>query len=353
MSEYLLIKLSQVISFSADKLIKLVHSLKTGVENKREKKMSNILDGINQRTQLVGKNRLELLMFRLEDGELYGINVFKVREVIRCPSLTTVHSAHSVVRGVATIRNCTLSVIDLGLAIQGPAIDQENESYVIITEFNRSIQGFMVSSVEHIVNLKWEDIRLPPAGTDTDSYINAVTSVDGKLIQLVDVEHVLTEVVGAPEMVSSDITESVCIEKNQVRHVLVVDDSKVARNQISKALEQIGVECTTFNDGALALAQLKSWAREDIPVSNRIAMVISDIEMPEMDGYTLTSEIRRDPSLKDLYVLLHSSLSGIFNETMVKKVGANRFIPKFSADELVKEILPIIQKSTLSGSEAA
>jgi len=315
--------------------------------------MSNILDGINQRTQLVGKNRLELLMFRLADGELYGINVFKVREVIRCPDLTTVHSAHAVVRGVANVRNRTLSVLDLGLAIQGPAIVEEAESYVIITEFNRSIQGFMVSSVEHIVNLKWEEIRLPPAGTYADSYINAVTSVDGKLVQLIDVEHVLTEVVGVPEMVSSDITESVRIEEHQVRHVLVVDDSMVARNQISKALEQVGVECTTLNDGALALKQLQAWVRDDVPISSRIAMVISDIEMPEMDGYTLTSEIRRDPRLKDMYVLLHSSLSGVFNENMVKKVGANRFIPKFSADELVKEILPIIQKTNNLTSEAA
>ncbi len=315
--------------------------------------MSNILDGINQRTQLVGKNRLELLMFRLADGELYGINVFKVREVIRCPKLTIVHSAHVVVRGVANVRNRTLSVLDLGMAIKGPAIEDENDSYIIITEFNRSIQGFMVPSVERIVNLKWEDIRLPPAGADADSYINAVTSVDDKLIQLIDVEHVLTEVVGAPEMVSSDITESVCIEENQVRHVLVVDDSKVARNQISKALGQIGVKCTTLNDGVEALKQLKAWSKDDTPISSRIAMVISDIEMPEMDGYTLTSEIRRDPCLKDLYVLLHSSLSGVFNETMVKKVGANRFIPKFSADELVKEILPIVQRTGDKKSVAA
>jgi len=315
--------------------------------------VDNILDGINQRTQLVGKNRLELLMFRLADGELYGINVFKVREVIRCPKLTTVHSAHSVVRGVANIRNRTLSVIDLGLAIQGPAIQQENDSYVIITEFNRSIQGFMVSSVEHIVNMKWEDIRLPPAGTDVDSYINAVTSVDNKLVQLIDVEHVLTEVVGVPEMVSSDITDSVHVEDHQVRHVLVVDDSKVARNQISKALEQVGIQCTTFNNGALALEQLKAWTGDDTPISSRIALIISDIEMPEMDGYTLTSEIRRDPRLKDMYVMLHSSLSGVFNETMVKKVGANRFIPKFSADELVKEILPIVQGTNNPTSQAA
>lgn len=315
--------------------------------------MVNVLDGINRRTQLVGKNRLELLLFRLEDGELYGINVFKVREVINCPHLTTVHSAHSVVRGVTNIRNRTLSIIDLGLAIKGPSIEQENDSYVIITEFNRSIQGFMVKSVENIVNLRWEDIRLPPEGADTDSYINAVTNIDDELVQLVDVEHVLMEVIGSSEMVSSSITESMCIEEGQVRNVMVVDDSKVARSQISKALEQVGVECIVLNDGKRALDQLKEWAKDGVPITDRIAMVISDIEMPEMDGYTLTSEIRRDPHLKDLYVLLHSSLSGGFNETMVQKVGANRFIPKFSADELVKEILPVIQKTGSQNSRAA
>jgi len=315
--------------------------------------MANVLDNINRRTQLVGKNRLELLMFRLEDGALYGINVFKVREVIHCPQLTTVHSAHDVVRGVASIRNKTISVIDLGLAIKGPRMKQDENSYVIITEFNCSIQGFMVQSVERIINLKWEDIRLPPEGSNAESYINSVTNYEGEMVQLIDVEHVLTEVVGEPEMVSSSVTESLHIEDGQVRHVMVVDDSKVARNQIVRAMKQLSIECTVLHNGKLALEQLKEWARSDIPITDRISLVISDIEMPVMDGYTLTSEIRRDPSLKDLYVILHSSLSGVFNETMVNKVGANRFIPKFSADELVKDILPIIQNTNNSSSRAA
>ncbi len=315
--------------------------------------MASVLDGINQRTQLVGQNRLELLMFRLQDGGLYGINVFKVREVINCPQLTIVHSAHAVVRGVADIRNKTISIMDMGSAIKGPAIEDADNSCIIITEFNRSIQGFMVRSVERIVNLKWGDVRLPPEGTDTDSYINAVTSVDGELVQLVDVERILTEVVGAPEMVSSEITEKIHFDDNQIKHVMVVDDSRVARSQISKTLEQIGVKCTLMNDGKMALDQLKRWVAEGKAIKDVIAMVISDIEMPEMDGYTLTSEIRCDPSLKDLYVLLHSSLSGVFNENMVKKVGANRFIPKFSADELVRELLPIIMSSGEDTSAAA
>jgi len=221
--------------------------------------MENVFDGIDRRTQLVGKNRLELLMFQLEDGEMYGINVFKVREVIRCPALTTIHSAHSAVCGMANVRNKTLSVIDLGLAVGGPVIEQREDSYVIITEFNRSIQGFMVRSVEHIVNLKWEDIQLPPEGADTGSYINAVTNIEGAMVQLIDVEQVLTEVVGSPEMVSSSLTETLDIPDDALRHVLVVDDSKVARNQIKKTLEAIGVKCTTLNDGQAALEQLQAW----------------------------------------------------------------------------------------------
>jgi two-component system chemotaxis response regulator CheV len=315
--------------------------------------MAGVLDDINRRTQLVGKNRLELLIFRLADGELYGINVFKVREVINTPKLTAIHSAHPVVRGVANIRGKMLSIMDLGLAISGPTIESIDKSYIIITEFNRSIQGFLVQSVERIVNLKWEDIRLPPEGIDSGSYINAVTNIGDALIQLIDVERVLVEVMGSPEMVSKTVMESLNIQSGQVRHVLVADDSKVARSQISKALEQVGISCTLLNDGRQALDQLKAWADSDVPLNQHIAMVISDIEMPEMDGYTLTSEIRRDPRLKDLYVLLHSSLSGVFNETMVKKVGADRFIPKFSADELIRELLPIIEATGSHDTAAA
>ncbi len=324
--------------------------------------MASVLDGINQRTQLVGKNRLELLMFRLGDGELYGINVFKVREVIRCPELTPVHSSHPVVRGIANIRNSTLSIMDLSSAIGAPPLSADGERYIIITEFNRSIQGFMVSSVEHIVNLNWEDIELPPEGTDASSYINAVTRIqdnrlmggESHLVQMIDVEMVLSEVVGDPDMVSPE-TSTILAEDGEVKQhrILVVDDSKVACKQITTALGQVGVKSVVVNNGRQGLELLKQWARSSEPLSHYVSMVISDIEMPEMDGYTLTSEIRRDPRLKDLYVILHSSLSGVFNENMVKKVGADRFIPKFSADELVTALVPILQNNESGGIEAA
>ena len=202
----------------------------------------------------------------------------------------------------------------------------------------------MVRTVERIVNLAWEDVRLPPEGNDTDSYINAVTNVDGELVQLVDVERVLTEVIGEPEMVSSDTVANVDIREGQIRHVMVVDDSKVARSQISSALSQVGIDVTLEHDGKQALEQLKAWAAEGGRITDKQALVISDIEMPVMDDYTFTTELRADPRLAHLYVILHTSMNGVFNQSMADRVGANRFIARFDPDILAEAVISVVQE---------
>jgi two-component system chemotaxis response regulator CheV len=122
------------------------------------------------------------------------------------------------------------------------------------------------------------------------------------------------------------------------REVLVVDDSRVARNQIRAVLHQLGLEATLLSDGRQALDHLQQLARSGQPPHERYAMVISDIEMPAMDGYTLTTEIRHDPALRGLFVLLHTSLSGVFNQAMVERVGADDFVPKYSERDLAERI---------------
>ncbi|NCO47121.1 MAG: response regulator, partial [Vibrio sp.] len=122
-------------------------------------------------------------------------------------------------------------------------------------------------------------------------------------------------------------------EKEIIRRILIADDSTVARKQVQRAVESIGFEVVAVKDGKEAYEKLIEMAAEG-PIYNQISLVISDIEMPEMDGYTLTAEIRRNSDLKDLYVILHSSLSGVFNQAMVERVGANSFIAKFNPDEL-------------------
>jgi two-component system, chemotaxis family, chemotaxis protein CheV len=308
--------------------------------------MTGILDSVNQRTQLVGQNRLELLTFRLNRRQRYGINVFKVKEVLQCPKLTTMPNLHPLVKGIAHIRGQTISVIDMSLATGGRPIDDLDNCFVIISEFNRSIQGFLVSSVERIINMNWESILPPPQGAGRANYLTAVTEIDGELVEILDVEKILDEI----SPVNTDITGSVLeelIDSLPVnRRVLVADDSSVARKQVQRAIEAIGCECVLVKDGKEAINKLKEMAKEG-SIYDQLALVISDIEMPEMDGYTLTAEIRNNPNLKDLHVILHTSLSGVFNQAMVERVGANAFIPKFNPDELgtaVKAAMPSHQQ---------
>jgi two-component system chemotaxis response regulator CheV len=296
------------------------------------------------RTQLAGHNRLELLLFRLDGKQLFGINVFKVQEVIQCPLLTQIPDSHRVVRGVAHMRGRTVTVMDLGRAIGRGGVDNPQDNFVVVTEYNQYVQGFLVGSVDRIVNMNWEEILPPPKGIGNDNYLTAVTKVEGELVEIIDVEKVLAEVVGWNEDVSQEFIQEASESSEGAEQqpvVLVADDSSVARNQIKRTLQKLGIECVLANDGRQALKVLQQWAdhEDEVPLHKRLFMVISDIEMPEMDGYTFTTEVRRDPRMSDLHILLHTSLSGVFNNAMVQKVGADEFIAKFQPDVLAKAVL--------------
>ena len=307
--------------------------------------MSGVMASVDQRTQLAGRNRLELLMFRLNGSQLYGINVFKVREVLQCPPLSSVPQSHRVIRGISNIRGKTISIMDLSMAIGGsPVADIEN-AFVIITEYNRSIQGFLVKEVDRIVNLNWKDMLPPPAGAAGESYLTAVTYLNEKMVEIIDVERVLAEVFGAKENVSEGIIEKADIDEGREKNlVLVSDDSLVARKQVCRTLENnLHLETVVTKDGQEAIDLLKSWADNNDPQLDRLAMVISDIEMPEMDGYTFTTEVRADERLKHLYIILHTSMSGVFNQTMVDQVGADAFIAKFEPDILAQAVIDALK----------
>lgn len=308
--------------------------------------MASVLDNVNQRTQLVGENRLELLLFRLSGKQIYGINVFKVKEVLQCPPLNQLPRRHPVVRGVAHIRGGTISIMDMNLATgQGPLEDIEN-CFVIITEYNRSIQGFLVHGVERIVNLNWGDVHPPPKGAGNENYLTAVTEIDGQLVEIIDVEKILSEVSPMSEEITDGVIEDGIAERVIKKHILIADDSTIARKQIQRVVESLGIKTTVKNDGRQALQYLEDMVADGKDPYSELIMVISDIEMPEMDGYTFTSEVRQNPQLKDLYIVLHTSLSGVFNESMVKKVGANKFLAKFNPDELARRVNKRVMEMT-------
>lgn len=297
--------------------------------------MAGILDTVDQRTQLVGENRLEILMFRLAGRQLFAINVFKVQEVLQLPKLTLMPQRHPFVCGVVNLRGQTLPVIDLSQAIGMRPLMPGPNSTIIVTEYNRSVQAFLVGGVDRIVNMNWESILPPPGGAGRQHYLTAITKVDEQLVEVIDVEKVLAEIVPYNARVSQDKLDDPLLEQARGREVLLVDDSNVALAQLRDTLSQLGMKLHTASDGLMGLRLLKKWADSGEVVTDKLLMVFTDAEMPEMDGYRLTTEIRQDPRLRGLYVVLHTSLSGSFNESMVKKVGCDNFLSKFQPDKLV------------------
>jgi two-component system chemotaxis response regulator CheV len=305
--------------------------------------MAGVLDSVDSRTRLAGHNRLELLLFRLQGKQRYGINVFKVQEVIRCPKLTHMPNANSKVVGIAHLRNKTIPIMDLGLAISHQPITDRENSYVIVTEYNRYTQGFLVAGVDRITNMNWKDILPPPKGSGSSNYLTAVTHVDDEMVEIIDVERVFADIMGFSEEVSDNVLQGATdMNTEKPCHVMVVDDSSVARNQVKRVLEKVGIDCTLANDGQEGYEVLEQMVSDGSALSDKIALVISDIEMPRMDGYTLTTKIRQNPLMKDIYVMLHTSLSGVFNNSMVEQVGANYFVPKFKPNELAHSVINIV-----------
>ncbi|WP_407334279.1 chemotaxis protein CheV [Enterovibrio sp. 27052020O] len=300
--------------------------------------MTSILDSVDSRTRLVGENRLELLIFQLGTRQLFAINVFKVREVLKVPHLNQLPGAHPKIRGVATIRGHSIPVIDMRQSVGMRPLEVDKEANLIVTEYNRSIQAFLVGKVVYIKNMGWNEIMEPPS-TGRGNYLTAITKLEHenelKLVEIIDVEKVLAEIVSYDIGISEEVLDQDLSQHLVGRKVLVVDDSSTARKQVTETLKQLGIECIEMKNGAHALRLLQSWCDEGKKVTDEILLMITDAEMPEMDGYKLTSEVRADSRMSNLYIALNTSLSGSFNEAMVEKVGCDRFVSKFQPDLLV------------------
>jgi len=305
--------------------------------------MSNIKD------RAVGDTRIELLLFHLDGRQLFGINVLKVKEILPCPHLAQLPQTKPVIRGVAELRGQTIPIVDLSMAIgrKTTNIDKQGKDphKVIIAEFNRTTQGFLVSGVERIIVKEWTDVQPPPKGAN-NSYITGVLQQDDQLIQIIDVERVLGET--NPQSLhqdqalpsDEDLTTSMA-----GRCVLVVDDSSVARAQTVRTLNEIGIPHVVAKDGREALNIINAQAEKHPHLADYFPLIISDIEMPEMDGYQLTRKIRDHSECSGIQILLHTSLDGIVNSDKAKQAGADSILTKFIPELLAQEIRKSIHTS--------
>lgn len=307
--------------------------------------MSGVLSSVDARTKLVGQNRLELLLFNLGGSQLFAINVFKVQEVMRLPALTKIPDSHTVVRGVTHLRGQTVPVVDLRRAIQmGPLKVPDEDATIIVTEYNMTVQAFVVGGVDRIVNMNWNEILPPPKGSGRQHYLTAITRIDDRIVEIIDVEKVLAEIAPYQMALKEDAYDRPLLDKVKGKKILIVDDSHVALQQMVSVLEPMGMKIVQANNGLEAYQLLMHWKEEGRDLSDELVMIITDAEMPEMDGYMLTTEIRRDPELKGTTVVLHTSLSGNFNKAMVQKVGCDGFLSKFAPEAMAAEVQRLIRE---------
>ena len=317
--------------------------------------MATLINEIDARTRLAGANQMELLLFHLGTNELFGINVFKVREVMKLPELTRVPEADSRVVGMANIRGTMVPVIalkrSLGLGeheVDLTRLEAKENGILIITEYNGSLQAFHVAAVDRIIRTSWSQIKTPPAlvRENNKGAVTAVTMLDnGRMVLILDVEKTLSDICPRPDDEVFAGLRAMPELKNKC--VLFADDSSVARTQIRKALEKLGVPFIQTTTGKEAWDYLQQMAdvaaKEGVSQVHGVNLVLSDIEMPDMDGFTLTKHIRADPRLAHLPVILHSSLTGTCNQDKGRQVGATdyvtKFDPKMFAEKLMRYII--------------
>lgn len=309
---------------------------------------------IDEKTNLAGTNRMEILLFRLSDEkhtskpEIYGINVFKVRELVAVPKLIKVPLGHECISGAANIRGKAIPVINLHKYLG--CTDTTEPGVLIITEFNSSMQGFLVHEIENILRLDWNAISEPPETKSSDESNNRgglLTAVsvleNGEILQILDVEKIIADILTSS---TRSIEDTKFTNDNVGRTIWYADDSQVARAQVGLMLKKMGIAQKSFKTGKElhdALVDLARSADENgTKASDTVDAIITDIEMPVMDGYVLTRKLKADERLKDIPIMMHSSLSATENKRLGMKVGVDAYLPKLKPKEFAETITRIL-----------
>lgn len=318
--------------------------------------MSKEMREIDERTNLASNSMFELLLFRLGEApgstrrELFGINVFKVREIMVMPEITVMVNAPPSVMGIANVRGQMIPVVNLA-AITG-CNPTKGLGIMLVTEFARTTQAFAVEEVNEIVRLGWKHVL--SAEGNGGGLVTSIARLDGdaentRLAQVLDVEQILRDVFPQDHQ---GVTADSVIPKLQLPPgtvVMAADDSAVARMMIEQGLKAMDIPYIMSKSGQEAWDRLQAMAdaakAEGKTIRDKVALMLTDLEMPEMDGFTLTRNIKQDPRFKSIPVIIHSSLTGATNEGHVKSVGADAYVAKFVAEELAATIREVLSKA--------
>ncbi|MEW5893638.1 MAG: chemotaxis protein [Pseudomonadota bacterium] len=310
-----------------------------------ELEQAKLIDAVDARTKLAGSNKMELLLFSLGTHETFGINVFKVREVSPTPPITLTPNMPYGVEGVISLRGSIIPVITLAKFIKLENAPEGIGQTMIVTEFSRHTQGFLVDDVDRIIRVDWDKVK-PPENmiAGQEGLITAITELaDGRLVSILDVERILSEVLGEKPMPTLPRFEG-----KEETTVFFADDSTVARKEIMMVLDKLGAKHIQANDGLEAWEKLQNMANraasEGRPMRDQIQLILVDAEMPEMDGYVLTKNIKSDNRFAGIPVIMHSSLSSEANRTMGQRVGVDAYVAKFDPAVLADTLMAFIKR---------
>ncbi len=310
--------------------------------------MSELFKKIDERSKLAGTNKLEILLFSLgfdqRSGrrETFGVNVFKVREVMRVPPITAAPEMPNAVEGMVSLRGQLVPVVDL---VKYVGIEPEEKPQImVVTEYNQHIQGFLVEAVDTIMRLDWSVMRVPPdmLNMQMGGLVTAVTELaDKRLVMMIDMEKILSETTRYDDSKQFELIRPVEQPRDKTYTVFYADDSATARGQIQRTMDALGVRSVFANNGRQGWESLQKIAGEAESrgelVNQHIQLVLTDVEMPEMDGYVLTKNIKSDPRFVGIPVLMYSSLSSV-NEHMGRAVGVEAYVSKLQPQKLADAI---------------
>lgn len=307
---------------------------------------------MNENSLKVGSNEMELVDFRIykeENGEIYegiyGINVSKVREIIRIPSLTELPGTPEFIEGIFDLRGVVIPVVNLAkwMGITGPE-DAEKNSRVIITEFNNVLIGFIVHEAKRIRRINWSDIEpatfISNSNSVDGSKVTGVTKIEGDNVLLIlDLESVVQDLglyepdLGAVPRELEDFSGL----------ALILDDSATARKIVKDALEKMGfrvVEAMDGEEGLEKLDELFDMYGDDLV--NHLKIIVSDVEMPRMDGFHFAAKAKEDGRFKKIPIIFNSSISDHFSENRGKDAGGEAYLVKFDAGSFYDEVARVV-----------
>ena len=278
-----------------------------------------------------------MLMFKLSLTQSFAIGTLKVREIVPFQPMTQLPYSHHHVIGTVTIRDLTVPVIDMSAAVGfRPISSQEYQSCVlIVTDCLRTVVAFLVRSIDKIIECDWRSIESPPSSVGQNVFVTGITRYEDRIVQMLDVELLLSKIY--PEYENAQIPMLTDVERERLKalNILLVDDSLIARKQLSDALDSINIPYSICNNGMDALKMMREQAQR----GQAIDLLVSDIEMPGLDGYELAFEVQNDDSLRHAYCILHTSLSSEICVDRAQQVGAHEALEKFNAGELIEAML--------------